>query len=144
MTTPDEMLRRIEQKLDEVLKLVKYAPTPTKDLAPKSVNYADLDGKYGNPVVRLVPSKWTGPDYKGWKFADCPAEFLDEMSGMLDAISRKQSQDPAKAKFADWSAKDAARARGWAARHRANGGPSKMEPLPGGDPDWMNDAQDPF
>ena len=140
--TTDETLRRIEQQLDEVLKLVKSAPTPTTDLAPKSVNDADLDGKYGNPEVRLVPSKWTGPDYKGWKFSDCPAEFLDEMGGMLDAISRKQSQDPAKAKFADWSAKDAARARGWAARHRANGGPSKMEPLPVGDPDWMNDAQD--
>ena len=66
----------------------------------------------------MVPSRWSGPDYKGWKFGDCPPEFLEEMAGMLDAIARKQAGDPAKAKFADWSAKDAARARGWAERKR--------------------------
>jgi hypothetical protein len=75
--------------------------------------------------VRMVPSKWAGPDYKGWKFSDCPPEFLDEMSGMLDAVSRKQAQDPAKAKYADWSAKDAARARAWAERIRKNA-PKKL------------------
>ena len=131
--TMNDEIRRIEQKLDEVLKLLKTMPTPTKDFAPKTVSDADLDGKYGNPEVRMIPSKWTGPDYKGWKFSDCPAEFLDEMAGMLDAVARKQSQDPAKAKYSDWSAKDAAKARAWAERHRKNGGPAKGAPMPD---DW--------
>jgi hypothetical protein len=113
-----EALRRIEQKLDEVLKMAKAAPTATSTFSKKTVEDADLDGKYGNPEVRMVPSRWSGPDYKGWKFGDCPAEFLEEMAGMLDAIARKQAGDPAKAKFSDWSAKDAARARGWAERKR--------------------------
>lgn len=113
-----EALRRIEQKLDEVLKMAKAAPTATGTFSKKSVTDEDLDGKYGNPEVRMVPSRWTGLDYKGWKFGDCPPEFLEEMAGMLDAIARKQAGDPAKAKFSDWSAKDAARARGWAERKR--------------------------
>jgi hypothetical protein len=118
-------IRRIEQKLDEVLKIMKAMPTTPGEYKKKTVDDADLDGKYGNPEVRMIPSKWAGPDYKGWRFSDCPPEFLDELSGMLDAISRKQAQDPAKAKYADWSAKDAARARAWAERHRKNG-PKKI------------------
>jgi len=127
-----EALRRIEQKLDEVLKMAKAAPTATGTFEKKSVTDEDLDGKYGNPEVRMVPSRWRGPDYKGWKFGDCPPEFLDEMAGMLDAIARKQAGDPAKAKFADWSAKDAARARGWAAR--------KLKTQPSVADDWGSDG----
>ena len=119
--TMNDELRRIEQKLDEVLKMLKDMPTGAKPgFTPKTVTDADLDGKYGNPEVRMVPSKWTGQDYKGWKFSDCPAEFLEEMAGMLEAVARKQAQDPVKAKYADWSSKDAARARAWAERHRGD------------------------
>jgi hypothetical protein len=132
--TMNDELRRIEQKLDEVLKMLKDMPTGAKPgFTPKTVTDADLDGKYGNPEVRMVPSKWTGQDYKGWKFSDCPAEFLDELAGMLEAIARKQAQDPVKAKYADWSSKDAAKARAWAERHRKNGGPVKGDPMPD---DW--------
>lgn len=129
-----EALRRIEQKLDEVLKMAKAAPTATGTFSKKSVTDEDLDGKYGNPEVRMVPSRWSGPDYKGWKFGDCPPEFLEEMAGMLDAIARKQAGDPAKAKFSDWSAKDAARARGWAERKRKTQ-PSLVD-------EWGSDANE--
>lgn len=134
----DDTLRRIEQKLDELLKIAKLQPTATKEYAQKSVDDADLDGKYGNPEVRMIPSKWHGQDFKGWKYSDCPPEFLDELSGMLDAISRKQAGDPAKAKYADWSAKDAARARGWAERHRKNGTGPVLVPAPA--VDWDGPA----
>lgn len=124
LSMSEEILRRIEQKLDEVLKIV--GSLPSGGAAATSGEYqqatctdAELDDKYGNPEVRLVPSKWTGQDYLGWKYGDCSPEFLDEMSNMLDAIGRKQSKDPAKARNAKWSAKDAARARAWAARLRA-------------------------
>jgi len=134
----DTTLRRIEQKLDELLKIAKLQPTATKDYAQKTVDDGDLDGKYGNPEVRMIPSKWHGQDFKGWKYADCPPEFLDELAGMLDAIARKQAGDPAKAKYADWSAKDAARARGWAARHRKNGTGPVLVPPPA--VDWDGPA----
>lgn len=125
----NEELRRIEQKLDELLKMMKSMPTPTVDYKKKTVDDADLDGKYGNPEVRMMPNKWHGQDFKGWKMGDCPPEFLDMLADMLEAIARKQAQDPAKAKYADWSAKDAARARAWAERHRKNGtGPVLVSP----------------
>ena len=127
--TMNDELRRIEQKLDELLKIMKAMPTTPVDYKKKTVDDADLDGKYGNPEVRMIPSKWHGQDFKGWKYSDCPPEFLDELAGMLDAIARKQAGDPAKAKYADWSAKDAARARAWADRHRAKGtGPVLVPP----------------
>lgn len=120
----DDTLRRIEQKLDELLKMMKAMPTGTTTYSQKSVDDSDLDGKYGNPAVRIMAKDWTGPDYTGWNFSDCPAEYLDLHAKMLDAFAKKQAADPVKAKYADWSAKDAARARGWAARHRKNGGPT--------------------
>jgi len=119
----DETLRRIEQKLDECLKYLRLQPTATTTYAQKTVDDSDLDSKYGNPTVRIMAKDWHGPDYVGWTFSDCPADYLDMHAKMLDAFAKKQASDPVKAKYADWSAKDAARARGWAARHRANGGP---------------------
>lgn len=147
MTEHEEIWRRIEQKIDEVAKMLKAAPTPTKDIGHKVCTDAELDDKYGNPEVKISPSRWTGRDYTGWKYGDCPSEFLTEMAGMLDAISRKQSQDPTKAKFADWSAKDAARARGWAARNKDKPTteqstavkPAYVDPM-----DWGNDDELPF
>lgn len=120
----DDTLRRIEQKLDELLKMAKAQPTATVSYAQKTVDDADLDGKYGNPTVRIMAKDWDGPTYVGWNFSDCPAEYLDMHAKMLDAVAKKQAADPVKAKYADWSAKDAARARAWAARHRKNGGPT--------------------
>ncbi len=112
-------LRRIEQKLDEVLKLLKATPgVPNGEFKPKTVTDSELDGKYGNPKVRTMPRDWRGPDYTGWKFSDCPPDFLELHASMLDAFARKQAADPVQAKFADWSAKDAARARAWAVRLR--------------------------
>lgn len=125
----DDTLRRIEQKLDEILKIAKATPTATTTYAQKSVDDADLDGKYGNPTVRIMAKDWDGQNFQGWTFSDCPAEYLDMHAKMLDAFAKKQASDPAKAKYADWSAKDAARARAWAERHRKNGGP-KPRPLP--------------
>jgi hypothetical protein len=140
----NETLRRIEQKLDEVLKISKTTPAPLEgEYTLASVTDEELDDKYGNPEIRLVPSRWTGRDFMGWKYGDCPPEFLDEMSNMLDAIGRKQSKDPLKVRNSRWSAKDAARARGWAARHRKNGTTGKADDaMPGGADDW--DSETPF
>jgi hypothetical protein len=120
----EDTLRRIEQKLDELLKIAKATPTGTTTYAQKSVDDSDLDGKYGNPTVRIMAKDWNGQSYAGWNFSDCPPEYLEMHARMLDAFAKKQAADPVKAKYADWSAKDAARARGWAARHRKSGGPT--------------------
>lgn len=114
----DEMLRRIEQKLDECLKYLRSQPTQTVDYRPLPVDEDDLDGKYGNPKVKFMAKNWKGQDVTGWNFSDCPPEYLDMHAKMLDYFAKKDSQDPVKAKDAIWRAKDASRARGWAERIR--------------------------
>lgn len=134
----DDTLRRIEQKLDEVLKIMKAMPTPTVEYRPLPVDEDDLDSKYGNPKVKFMAKNWKGQDVTGWHFSDCPPEYLDMHAKMLDYFAKKDSQDPAKAKDAIWRAKDAARARGWAERIRRTQAKNG-----GGVGDWDDDAAEP-
>lgn len=136
--TDEDTLRRIEQKLDEVLRLVKAQPTATVDYKPKTADDADLDSKYGDPEVRFMSKFWQGQDYTGYRFSDCSPEFLDKHAEYLDSRAKQQSGDPEKAKWAGWSAKDAARARGWAARLRARG----AEVAKSMNPDWDASSDD--
>lgn len=114
----DTLLRRIEQKLDEVLKVVRVMPTQTVEYKQLVSTDEDLDGKYGNPKIKFMAKNWKGADFTGWSFSDCPPEYLDMHANMLDYFAKKDSADPIKAKDAIWRAKDAARARGWADRAR--------------------------
>jgi hypothetical protein len=85
---------------------------------------ADLDSQYGNPVIRKDPTKWQGPSYVGRTYSECSPEYLDSLAGLLDWKAGKNAQDPdeKKQKYAAYDRRDAARARGWAARIRAGGG----------------------
>jgi len=120
MTTSEihEMMRRLEQKLDEVHKLLRAMPTPTVEYKQLTSDDADLDSKYGNPKVKFMAKNWKGHDVTGWSFSDCPPEYLDMHAHMLDYFAKKDAANPEKAKDAIWRAKDAARARGWAERLR--------------------------
>jgi hypothetical protein len=119
MTTEiNDTLRRLEQKLDEVHKLLRAMPTPTIEYKPLTSDDADLDSKYGNPKVKFMAKNWKGQDVTGWNFSDCPPEYLDMHANMLDYFAKKDAANPEKAKDAIWRAKDAARARGWAERQR--------------------------
>lgn len=118
----DTLLRRIEQKLDEVLKVVRVMPTQTVEYKQLVSTDEDLDGKYGNPKIKFMAKNWKGADVTGWSFSDCPPEYLDMHANMLDYFAKKDSADPIKAKDAIWRAKDAARARGWAERTRKQTG----------------------
>lgn len=120
MTTSEihDMMRRLEQKLDEVHKLLRAMPTPTVEYKQLTSDDADLDSKYGNPKVKFMAKNWKGQDVTGWSFSDCPPEYLDMHAHMLDYFAKKDSANPEKAKDAIWRAKDAARARGWAERLR--------------------------
>jgi hypothetical protein len=115
----------------------------------------DLDGKYGDPVVRFKPRDWTGPDMKGSRYSECPAEFLDLLAGSLDYFARKDEESGKTASngkpAALYTRKDAARARGWAKRIRGgyvNRSTGELHepagPLEAGDPfeqsEWTDDA----
>lgn len=80
-----------------------------------AVDTADLDSKYGDPLVRAKdPRDWTGEPMKGRNFSQCPPEYLDMLAARFDFFASRES-DPKKAKY---NRLDASRARGWAARKR--------------------------
>jgi hypothetical protein len=95
------------------------APAPRQTVASDT----DLDGQYGNPVVKAKsPRDWTGEPMLGRKFSECPPEYLELVAERLDYFAE---QSEAKNELASngkpkayYSRLDAARARGWAARIR--------------------------
>lgn len=89
----------------------------------------DLDSEWGDPKVRfgLKEKYWKEqPDpFIGFKFSECTPEYLDATAKYLDAcayMARKNGGEENEKK-AHYKARDAARARGWAARIRKAGAP---------------------
>ena len=97
----------------------KQAPAAGGAVAPDK----DLDGQYGNPEVKFVPRNWEGDDFKGKRFSECTAEFLTVLAESLQWSADNPKEG--KEKFAEYNRKDAARARGWAARLRDGGAPGR-------------------
>lgn len=100
----------------------------------------DLDSQWGNPEIRFDPKRWTGDSYVGKRMSECPPEYLRSLAGLLDWQARKRDEAgdrgevDAKGKIqtGHWKRKDAARARGWAARAEA----SAHRPPPGAGDAW--------
>lgn len=86
---------------------------------------ADIDGKYGDPVIRKdpPPKYWSGESFVGSPMSECSPAYLDALAKYKDAcaIMNERSGDPAKAKYIGYDRTDAKRARAWAERLRASG-----------------------
>lgn len=82
----------------------------------------DLDGKYGNPILKFLPRDWTGESFKGRRFSECPAPLLEMVAEMFDYFGDQAEAKNERANNGQPAAKykraDAARARGWAKRVR--------------------------
>lgn len=126
-------LKRIEAKLDAAL--AKRQSEERRKPAQAAENVAsdrDLDSQYGDPTVRAEPRDWQGRSFKGCRYSECEADYLDMLANMLEYFAdKKASSDPQKAGY---DRRDAGRARGWAARLRAGWKPE--EPPAGGDYDF--------
>lgn len=82
----------------------------------RSRGVVDLDGKYGNPVIRAKdPRDWQGESMKGRRLSECPPEYLDLVAERCDYFASKESDQ----KKQGYALLDAQRARGWAARLRS-------------------------
>lgn len=109
------------RSIDASLKLLVKQQAVT---APKPVaSDRDLDGPYGNPVVKFMPRDWTGPSYKGRPMSECPADLLDMLAATFDYFAiqaeAKDERTERGKPVAEFKRADAARARGWAARIRS-------------------------
>lgn len=110
------LLRSIDASLKELVRQKRAA-------APKPVaSDRDLDGKYGNPVLKFNPRDWTGAPCKDRRFSDCPPDLLDMVAETFDYFAGQAEAKDERASngkpAADYKRADAARARGWAKRIR--------------------------
>jgi hypothetical protein len=107
--------------------LKKMAATNGTEIAPAH----DLDSTYGDPELRFSPRDWSGDNYKGRKFSECPPALLDEVARSLDYFALKAEEKGETTStgkpVAPLKKKDAARARGWAKRLREGWKPATFE-----------------
>ncbi len=121
-----DRLLDIDATLKELLALSKSKRAATPAAPSNIATDADLDGQYGDPVVKFTPRDWTGDDCKGILFSDCPPDFLDALAKAFDYFAqKKQAENDPKAKY---EVLNAARARGWAARLRSGWTPPRANP----------------
>lgn len=118
------LLKEINERVGRIEGRLAGAPrasgSPGGDVAPDS----DLDSQYGDPEVRKDPKRWIeggGESFVGMPFSRCPAEYLDSLAGFKEWQAQKDQEAgiPEKQKYVGYARKDAARARGWAARLRS-------------------------
>ncbi len=92
-----------------------HPPAPAQHVSdvPLIASDRDLDSQYGNPEVKAKdPRDWTGDTMKGYRFSECPVEYLHLVADRLDYFAGRE-EDPKKARY---NRLDASRARGWAQR----------------------------
>ncbi len=123
------VLVSIDKTLKELVALMR-ASVGAKN-GHRAAPEADLDGPHGDPEIRAKsPRDWTGESQQGKRFSQCPPEYLEMVADRLDYFAEQNaaSDDPEAQKKANYNKKDAARARGWAARIRAGYVPVNDEP----------------
>lgn len=119
---------------------IKQLLVQTRVAKPKEIaSDSDLDGQYGDPVIKAAdPRDWTGPSQKGKHFSECSSEYLnlvaDRLDYFADVAERENKLTSTGKPVAPYNRKDAARARGWAARVRAGRVPQRQTEQ--SDPTW--------
>ena len=106
------------RSIDATLKALLAA----RKIAPAVADAADLDSKYGDPLVHFTPRDYTGPSMKGLRMSQCEPDGLIQLASAFDYFAEKADAENELYKgkpVAPYKRKDAARARGWAARLRA-------------------------
>jgi hypothetical protein len=109
-------LRSIDASMSELVRQKRAE-------APKPVaSDRDLNGQYGNPVLKFNPRDWNGPSFKNRRFSECPPDLLDMVASTFDWFAEQADQKHEKASngkpVSEYKRADAARARGWALRIR--------------------------
>ena len=89
---------------------------------------SDLDGQYGDPTIKFDPKRWSGQSYVGATYSRTEPEYLDAVAEALEWSSNNPK--PGKEKYSAYDRRDAARARGWAARMRKEPGYVARAPQP--------------
>lgn len=142
MSEAVDLLRKIAIDMAAIRRALEgNQPLP---LAPTS----DLDGQYGNPILSAKdPKDWTGVTMVGKRMSECPPEYLDLLADRYEYFGKKDDESQKTTSTGKltgpYQRRDAARARGWAARLRA-GWTQPDEPAFGDEQPSTGSAPDPF
>lgn len=112
----DEILRRLTR-----LEIMFEA-----SLGGPMCSVAEARGDRGSPVVHFDPKQWRGPSFKGRRYADCPAAYLDVLAETLDYMGAKEDAEGKTYRgkpSGPYKRQDAARARRWALMKRLGDAP---------------------
>lgn len=117
-----DVLRSIDGHLQRMAAML----TQIMNAIPKQTlvaNDADLDSQWGDPIVRAKdPRDWSKESQIGKPFSECPPEYLDLVAARLDYFAERAEAEGTLTTtgkpVAPFNRRDAARARGWAARLR--------------------------
>lgn len=118
-----DLLSSIDRTLKALLAIVQPLVVQVRAAQPKPVaSDRDLDGKYGDPVLKFKPRDWTGAPFTGRRFSECPPALLEMVAETCDYFAQQAEQKNERTNngkpVADFKRADAARARGWAKRMR--------------------------
>lgn len=118
-----DLLTKIRDHLASIDASMRELVARKRAAAPKEVaSDRDLDGKYGNPIVKFMPRDWNGASFKGARFSECPPDLLDMLANTFDWFADQAEQKNERTNsgkpVAGYKRADAARARGWAKRIR--------------------------
>ena len=115
-----DVLRSIDASLKKLVRLAERRQSASAGAAVASDR--ELDGKYGNPVIKFDPRDWNGESFKGAHMSQCPPEYLEMVAETFDYFARQAEDKDERTErgkpVADFKRADAARARGWAKRIR--------------------------
>lgn len=123
MSEAIELLKSINASLETIVAFIKRQASQSQRRTEVASD-ADLNSQYGDPEIKAKdPRDWTGPSMKGRRFSECPPEYLDLLAERLDYFADQaeaEGKTTSSGKpVAPYNRKDAARARGWAARIRS-------------------------
>lgn len=133
-----ERVLELLESINASLKVLVGAAKARQASAPKPIaSDRDLDGKFGDPVLKFTPRDWTGASYKNRRFSECPPALLDMIAESCDYFAKvaeeKKERTNSGKPVAPYKLADAARARGWAKRIRDGKHVQTTEPLPARD-----------
>jgi hypothetical protein len=136
------VLKSIDQSLRTLVVLaqqkaearVTRAAAAAPARAPLVASDRDLDGDYGDPEMTFTPRDWTGEPCKGKHLSECESELLDIIADTFEEFANKDEFEGRVTgtgkPTAPYKRRDAARARGWAARIRAGTHTPKKQEVP--------------
>ena len=133
----DDRITKLEARVADLEKVIAGFRAVFMGGSANSIEPADdaeLDSKYGDPAVRKTPTErfWKGESFAGRKLSRCTPAMLDALAKYKLVCAKMNDKDPAKAKYADYDRKDAARALGWKLRIESGWVPPKEDaPTPG-------------